>query len=334
MLGASFQLSFAAVLALMVVYEAWQRRAPDQDEAEPGPCWAGVALSAGVSATTLVASAATTPFAAFHFQTIPTYGVLANLVAVPLTSFLVMPAGMVGLLADAVRAGRAVLPGHGLGLRRRACGLPAPRGAAGRLGAGAPVARAGLALLAAGGLWLALWQRPWRWLGLVPCAAALVLVLASRPPDLLVDPALGMAAVRGGDGEVDADRVAPRPAGARSWLRHLGAAGRCRRRSPGVGPAARHRLRRVPAASSTWAAAKVSLAHVASRRRSRIAAGSTSSIARAGPEICRGGGAWSGRGRCARPAGSRSPGDGERLEVRTVAASRGDWPWSRASANV
>ena len=35
--GASFQLSFAAVLALMVVFEAWQRRSPDQERAEPGP---------------------------------------------------------------------------------------------------------------------------------------------------------------------------------------------------------------------------------------------------------------------------------------------------------
>ena len=43
--GASFQLSFAAVLALMVVFEAWQRRTPDQERAEPGPFWAVVALS-------------------------------------------------------------------------------------------------------------------------------------------------------------------------------------------------------------------------------------------------------------------------------------------------
>ena len=85
--GASFQLSFAAVLALMVVFEAWQRRTPRPDRAEPGPFWAVWRYLAGVSATTLVAGAATTPFAAFHFQTIPTYGVLANLVAVPLTSF-------------------------------------------------------------------------------------------------------------------------------------------------------------------------------------------------------------------------------------------------------
>ena len=97
-LGASFQLSFAAVLALMVVYEGWRGIERADKGGPPGllaPIWHYLL---GVCVTTLVASAATTPLAAFHFQTIPTYGVLANLLAVPLTSFLVMPAGMLGLL--------------------------------------------------------------------------------------------------------------------------------------------------------------------------------------------------------------------------------------------
>ena len=59
-----------------------------------------------------------------------------------------------------------------------------------------------LALLAVGGLWLALWQRPWRWAGLAPVAAAVALAALARPPDLLVDPSLGMAALRGSDGTV------------------------------------------------------------------------------------------------------------------------------------
>ena len=97
-LGASFQLSFAAVVALMVVYEGWSSRAREDDAPERGRLAPVLRYLLGVSVTTLVASAATTPLAAFHFQTIPTYGVLANLVAVPLTSFVVMPAGMIGLL--------------------------------------------------------------------------------------------------------------------------------------------------------------------------------------------------------------------------------------------
>jgi competence protein ComEC len=95
-LGASFQLSFAAVLALIVAYEAWQGRARDDDR-PPGRLAPVRRYLGGVAATTLIAGTATMPFAAFHFQTIPTYGVLANLIAVPLTSFIVMPAGLLGL---------------------------------------------------------------------------------------------------------------------------------------------------------------------------------------------------------------------------------------------
>ena len=127
----------------------------------------------GVSATTLVASTATAPLAAFHFQTVPTYGVLANLVAVPLTSFVVMPAGMIGLLLMPLGLDGPAFQVMALGLRRRAVDAraplrrcPAPRCwcTSGRwqrwpCGVGRPVARALAAALAL--------------LGLLPCAAAL-----------------------------------------------------------------------------------------------------------------------------------------------------------------
>ena len=92
-----------------------------------------------------------------------------------------------------------------------------------------------LALLAAGGLWLALWQRPWRWAGLAPLAAAVALVVLARPPDLLIDAAMGMAAVRGSDGQVTVlewrrDRLVRD-----SWLRHLGVASAEKAPAPGMG---------------------------------------------------------------------------------------------------
>ena len=47
----------------------------------------------------LVPGPATTPYAAFHFHRVTPYGVLANLAAMPVVSALVMPAGLLGLLA-------------------------------------------------------------------------------------------------------------------------------------------------------------------------------------------------------------------------------------------
>ena len=46
-----------------------------------------------------VAGLATTPYAAFHFHRVTPYGVLANLAAMPVVSVLVMPAGLLGLVA-------------------------------------------------------------------------------------------------------------------------------------------------------------------------------------------------------------------------------------------
>jgi competence protein ComEC len=177
-LGASFQLSFGAVLALMVVYEAWYGRTRKREPPEPGPGRAVWRYLIGVSVTTLVASAATTPLAAFHFQTIPTYGVFANLLAVPLTSFLVMPAGMVALLLMPFGLEEPFLQLMAWGCEGV---LATARAVAALPGASILVTQwpgPALGLLVAGGLWLALWQQPWRWLGLAPCAVA----LCSWPP--------------------------------------------------------------------------------------------------------------------------------------------------------
>jgi competence protein ComEC len=58
----------------------------------------------------------------------------------------------------------------------------------------------GLILIAIGGLWLAIWTRRWRWLGLAPVAAGYLSLLMVRPPDLLVSGEGGLVAVRAADG--------------------------------------------------------------------------------------------------------------------------------------
>ena len=57
-----------------------------------------------------------------------------------------------------------------------------------------------LVLVALGGLWLAIWTRRWRWLGLLPIAAGYLALLFVRPPDLLVSAEDGLIAVRAADG--------------------------------------------------------------------------------------------------------------------------------------
>ncbi len=53
---------------------------------------------AGSVMTTLIASTATAPFAAYHFQRINPYGLIGNALAIPFVSLLVMPAAVAGTL--------------------------------------------------------------------------------------------------------------------------------------------------------------------------------------------------------------------------------------------
>jgi competence protein ComEC len=95
LLGASFQMSFGAVVALIAVYETGVARRPAD---AGGLDWRLLMYVGGIALTTLVASAATTPFSIHHFSRFPTYGIVTNLIAVPLTGIWIMPSGMLGLL--------------------------------------------------------------------------------------------------------------------------------------------------------------------------------------------------------------------------------------------
>lgn len=90
----SFQLSFAAVVALVGVYEVWQHRF----DGDRGLVRRFTAFFGGLAMTSIIAGAATALFAAYHFQQTAPLGVLGNLVALPLVAFIVLPAAFVGVM--------------------------------------------------------------------------------------------------------------------------------------------------------------------------------------------------------------------------------------------
>lgn len=101
---ASFQLSFAAVIGLVVAGRRWEERRRSSasrwlDPVHPVGRWTGKAAGAVVAA--LAAGLVTGPLTAYHFGSVATLGVLANLVVVPLV-------GCGALLA--ALAGTALLP--------------------------------------------------------------------------------------------------------------------------------------------------------------------------------------------------------------------------------
>ncbi|MBP1845959.1 ComEC/Rec2-related protein [Rhizobium petrolearium] len=123
-LGPSFQMSFAATAALVAGYALWKHRSKKHDP-EPlqirhpvvTPVLASWKFIAGILATTLIGSTSTAIFSVEHFHRIATYGGLAaNLAAMPIISFVVMPAGLVGMLLAPFGLDAPFLKLMGLGL--------------------------------------------------------------------------------------------------------------------------------------------------------------------------------------------------------------------------
>jgi competence protein ComEC len=185
LLGASFQMSFAAVIGIVALYESRLGRwltAVREDE----PWWQWLArAAASLLASGLVAEFALSGIGLYHFGRSGLYGIAANLVAIPLTSFVVMPALMLALLTELLGLGwlwplASWAMQWLIDLADTTASLP------GAVITSAAIPGPVFALGAAGGLWLALWRTRARWWGLAAIAAAVVLVQAAPLPDLLI----------------------------------------------------------------------------------------------------------------------------------------------------
>src|SRR3546814_15218214 len=99
LIGASFQLSFAAVTAIVALHEVpWVRERLMRREE---PWWAAfLRLLAGLLLTGIVVEAALAPIGLYHFNRMGAYGAFANIIAIPLTTFVIMPPEAVALLRD------------------------------------------------------------------------------------------------------------------------------------------------------------------------------------------------------------------------------------------
>lgn len=183
--GASFQMSFAAIVAIVALHEsprvqAWVSRRDELWLLRLGRFLVALIL------TGLAVEIALMPIALFHFHKAGLYGALANVIAIPLTTFVIMPLEALALLLDSFGLGAPFwwLTGQALSfllwLAHKAGDAP---GAVALLPA---MPAAAFALMAAGGLWLCLWRTKWRRWGLAPIVAGALWALLTPVPDLVV----------------------------------------------------------------------------------------------------------------------------------------------------
>ena len=95
-LSASLQMSLAACMCLVAVFEFSKKLCSRIGY----DSYFKKALNYAVSITlsTLTAGLATAPFVIYHFNQFSTYSVLMNLVAIPLSDFIIMPLGLITML--------------------------------------------------------------------------------------------------------------------------------------------------------------------------------------------------------------------------------------------
>lgn len=186
LLGPSFQLSFAAVAALIALANSRVGRWVAGVPGEEGLLLRIARLAAGLLLSSLVIELVLMPIALAHFGRAGLYGMVANMAAIPLTAFLVMPLLGLWLLLSPIGLGAlvawALVPALELlaGIGTTVAAWP-----------GAALAVPAfpmwtLGLMAAGGLIVVLLAGPLRWCGLPLLLAGLALAVLHPRPTLFV----------------------------------------------------------------------------------------------------------------------------------------------------
>lgn len=206
LLSISFQMSFAATIALIATYEALSARADRRlaltdakDRAWAARAWAAVAT---LFLTSLVAGLVTAPFGAFYFQRVAPLTIVANMAVAPAVGLVVMPMVLASVLF--MPFGLEALPLWVMqwGLWWMVTVAEVTAGWSEGWGGVRALPAASLVLAIAGLLWLALWRERWRLWGVVPIALAIPLAIAAPRPALLVDEDASAVAIRGDDGRL------------------------------------------------------------------------------------------------------------------------------------
>jgi len=183
--GPSFQMSFTAVTVIVALGELpWFRKRMSARE-ESVLMRLGRHLL-GLFLTRLAIEIALAPIALFNFHQAGMLGAVANLVAIPLTTFVVMPFEALALLLDGIGMG---FPAWWVVEQALALLLWVAHGVAASPGAVAltpAISETAFGLTIVGGLWCLLWRSAARWLGIAPIVFGTCLIVMAPKPDILV----------------------------------------------------------------------------------------------------------------------------------------------------
>jgi competence protein ComEC len=216
----SFQMSFAATLALIAGYQhglPWLQASLDTPLGARIALWGGREI-VGLIFASLLAGSATMIYIAYHFHQLQPYGLLANLLAMPVVSALVMPMGILGVLAMPFGYDGVCwrLMGEGIDWMIAVVLWVASLPGANTL---VPSFGTGPLLLATAGLVLVcLLRTPLRLAGPLLLLAAIAWALSTPQPDVLVAPDGSAVALRTASGHLAVVKSGNDIFAVREWL--------------------------------------------------------------------------------------------------------------------
>ena len=188
LLTPSFQMSFAAVTALIAGFQKSRAITSLEDQSyELRRKLKPIYYMVGIILSSFIAGIATTPYGVYHFNLYSSYGILANLIAIPLTSFWVMPWGVLAFVLYPFGAENLAFVPMGWGIdiilntAEYVASLPH---ATALLPAMRPL---GLFFITMGGCWLLLWQLRWRFWGAPIILIGIFIAFSYQKPDVIID---------------------------------------------------------------------------------------------------------------------------------------------------
>ncbi|MDD9923285.1 MAG: ComEC/Rec2 family competence protein, partial [Boseongicola sp.] len=216
LLSPGFQMSFAATTALVATY-SWLR-----DYDWQGGRWSKTSrFIGGVALTSFVAGMATAPFAAAHFNQVPHYGLIANILSVPVMGMIVIPGAVlaaclapiglewIGLAIMSPAINWILLVASEVSeLPRSLSHVPSP----------SPWV---LPTLSMGCLWFVIWRGRLKFFGAVPILAAFFLWSQVERPQILISETGGLMGVLGEGGRI-LTKAKGEGFAASSWLENDG----------------------------------------------------------------------------------------------------------------
>jgi competence protein ComEC len=200
----SFQMSFAATLALVAGYQhglPWMSGGGKTRLAAKIALWGGREI-AGLLLVSVLAGAATIPYIAYHFHRISPYGVIANLVAMPAVSVWVMPAGILGVMSLPLGVDGFWWRVMGQGIDWMISVAQWVTSFPGALGRIAAFGTGPVLLSSAGLVVLCLLKTPLRFIGALFIGVAAFLMVRAPQPDVMIAADGSAVAVRGENGRL------------------------------------------------------------------------------------------------------------------------------------